>query len=63
MVSAAPVIRRVPVQGALVSSIRHAMIVVFLHTVDKPALKEYEYAEVHHNTPPFIRIRTTNITH
>jgi hypothetical protein len=63
MVSEAPVSRRVPVQGALVPSIRHAMIVVLFFAVDKPTLKEYQYAEVHHNTPPFIKIRTINIMH
>jgi hypothetical protein len=63
LVSAAPVGRRVPVQGALVFAIRHAMIVVLFFAVNKPALKEYQYAEVHHNTPPFIKIRTNNTMH
>jgi hypothetical protein len=37
------------------------MIVVFFRVVDKPALKEYQYAEVHHNTPPFVKIEQTRL--
>lgn len=42
--------------GALVLAVRHAMIVVFFFVVNKPALKKNQYAKVHHNTPPFIKI-------
>lgn len=46
--------------GALVVAVRHAMIQFFV-AFNKPALEKYKNAEVHHNTPPFVKLEQTFI--
>jgi hypothetical protein len=52
----------VPGQGALVAVVRHAMTVQFFVAGYQPALKKLENAEVHHNTPPFVK-NAKQVTH